>query len=326
MYGTQNLFSFAVVRSHNELLSVQEGWWATTQSAGRGSEIRRDARSVHKPRNAHEFRFNAVCCPQEAAAQLGIGLSVLKRVCRTIGLARWPYRKRQSLRNVVEQTKLYLNVRAVLWPVSSPCLSATFVRDRMCCCCLNVLSNLKSSCCAAAKTYVPETRLISQAALVDAASRRPSPIHVQWSATEMLSRSLLVLQDMDFASKDNVLRLLEKAATSLDGSTGAPNRKKKDPFGDRWQCRAPSGPGELWRANKPPIDPVLPADGCCRCGHCCAVLRGERSCTGTSAFAPAGEDLGPAFKRYRQAVFKLNYKINKLNAGKRGTAKVPPPT
>lgn len=49
---------------------------------------------------------------QEAAAQLGIGLSVLKRVCRTIGLARWPYRKRQSLRNVVEQTKLYLNVRA----------------------------------------------------------------------------------------------------------------------------------------------------------------------------------------------------------------------
>ncbi len=35
-----------------------------------------------------------------------------------------------------------------------------------------------------------------------------------------------------------------------------------------------------------------------------------------------GEDLGPAFKRYRQAVFKLNYKINKLNAAKRGAAKV----
>ena len=45
---------------------------------------------------------------QEAATHLGIGLSVLKRVCRTIGLARWPYRKRQSLRNVIEQTKLYL--------------------------------------------------------------------------------------------------------------------------------------------------------------------------------------------------------------------------
>ncbi len=61
---------------------------------------------------------------------------------------------------------------------------------------------------------------------------------------------------MDFASKDKVLRLLEQAAASLDGSTG--------------------------------------------------------------------EDLGPAFKRYRQAVFKLNYKINKLNAGKRGAAKVRP--
>ena len=61
-------------------------------------------------------------------------------------------------------------------------------------------------------------------------------------------------QDMDFTSKDKVLRLLEQAAASLDGSTG--------------------------------------------------------------------EDLGPAFKRYRQAVFKLNYKINKLNAAKRGAAKV----
>ena len=46
--------------------------------------------------------------PQEAAVNLGIGLSVLKRVCRTIGLARWPYRKRQSLRHVIEQTKTYL--------------------------------------------------------------------------------------------------------------------------------------------------------------------------------------------------------------------------
>lgn len=51
------------------------------------------------------------CTMQEAASQLGIGLSVLKRVCRAIGLARWPFRKRQSLRNVMEQTKLYLNVR-----------------------------------------------------------------------------------------------------------------------------------------------------------------------------------------------------------------------
>ena len=39
----------------------------------------------------------------------------------------------------------------------------------------------------------------------------------------------------------------------------------------------------------------------------------------------AGEDLGDAFKRYRQAVFKLNYKINKLNSGKKGGLKVGSP-
>lgn len=58
------------------------------------------------------------------------------------------------------------------------------------------------------------------------------------------------VQDIDFASKDKVMRLLDQAAASLDGSTG--------------------------------------------------------------------EDLGPAFKRYRQAVFKLNYKINKLKDNKKG--------
>ena len=31
----------------------------------------------------------------------------------------------------------------------------------------------------------------------------------------------------------------------------------------------------------------------------------------------AGEDLGDAFKRYRQAIFKLNYKLNKINSGKK---------
>lgn len=62
------------------------------------------------------------------------------------------------------------------------------------------------------------------------------------------------MQDIDFASKDKVMRLLDQAAASLNGSTG--------------------------------------------------------------------EDLGPAFKRYRQAVFKLNYKINKLKDGKKGGANV----
>lgn len=59
---------------------------------------------------------------------------MLKRVCRTIGLARWPYRKRQSLRNVVEQTKLYLNVSGCLHlpqPLSSRADPSLATRSRL---------------------------------------------------------------------------------------------------------------------------------------------------------------------------------------------------
>ena len=45
---------------------------------------------------------------QEAAKSLGLGLSVMKRVCRTLGLTRWPYTTRTSLRRVIERTELYL--------------------------------------------------------------------------------------------------------------------------------------------------------------------------------------------------------------------------
>ena len=44
---------------------------------------------------------------QEAAKQLGVGLSVLKRICRQKGLARWPFRTRQSLRGVIARTEEY---------------------------------------------------------------------------------------------------------------------------------------------------------------------------------------------------------------------------
>ena len=47
---------------------------------------------------------------QEAAQQLKIGLSVLKRICRQMGLARWPYRTRQSLRGVIAKTQEYYMV------------------------------------------------------------------------------------------------------------------------------------------------------------------------------------------------------------------------
>lgn len=48
---------------------------------------------------------------QTAAQELGVGLSVLKRICRQLGLARWPFRTRQSLRGVIAKTEQYL-VRA----------------------------------------------------------------------------------------------------------------------------------------------------------------------------------------------------------------------
>lgn len=44
----------------------------------------------------------------EAAKSLEVGLSVMKRVCRTLGLVRWPYRSRSSLRSVIEKTEMYL--------------------------------------------------------------------------------------------------------------------------------------------------------------------------------------------------------------------------
>ncbi len=48
------------------------------------------------------------CAIQEAAKSLDVGLSVMKRVCRTLGLARWPYRTRASLQSVIEKTEKYL--------------------------------------------------------------------------------------------------------------------------------------------------------------------------------------------------------------------------
>ena len=54
---------------------------------------------------------------QEAALKLKVGLSVLKRICRQMGLARWPFRTRQSLRGVIEKTREYYRVQASAWPL-----------------------------------------------------------------------------------------------------------------------------------------------------------------------------------------------------------------
>ena len=52
-------------------------------------------------------RFSALWL-QDAAKKLNLGLSVLKRLCRDIGLVRWPYRKRHSLANVISKTQRFL--------------------------------------------------------------------------------------------------------------------------------------------------------------------------------------------------------------------------
>lgn len=62
---------------------------------------------------------------QEAAQQLKVGLSVLKRICRQMGLARWPFRTRQSLRGVIAKTQeYYQGVSAGLALQPGTCMSS----------------------------------------------------------------------------------------------------------------------------------------------------------------------------------------------------------
>ena len=65
-----------------------------------------------------QFKLPHVCV-QEAAQQLKVGLSVLKRICRQMGLVRWPYRTRQSLRGVIAKTEQYYRVRDTSQPLGS---------------------------------------------------------------------------------------------------------------------------------------------------------------------------------------------------------------
>ena len=50
-----------------------------------------------------------LCHVQEAAAKLGLGITTLKRVCRSNGMTRWPFRKRNSLGRLIDRTKQVLN-------------------------------------------------------------------------------------------------------------------------------------------------------------------------------------------------------------------------
>ena len=66
---------------------------------------------------------------QEAAKSLEVGLSVMKRVCRTLGLVRWPYRSRSSLRSVIEKTEMYL----VMFVQSLSCVTSAMLVIPHCC-------------------------------------------------------------------------------------------------------------------------------------------------------------------------------------------------
>jgi hypothetical protein len=43
---------------------------------------------------------------EEAARRLGIGLTVLKRICRKFGVPRWPYRKLKSLDRLISNVEV----------------------------------------------------------------------------------------------------------------------------------------------------------------------------------------------------------------------------
>jgi hypothetical protein len=45
----------------------------------------------------------------DAARELGIGVTVLKKICRKHEIVRWPYRKRKSLSKLIECVKDYAN-------------------------------------------------------------------------------------------------------------------------------------------------------------------------------------------------------------------------
>ena len=51
---------------------------------------------------------------QQAAELLGLSAGSLKRVCRKLGLARWPFRVRKSLRAVIAKTEEFM-VRPVVF-------------------------------------------------------------------------------------------------------------------------------------------------------------------------------------------------------------------
>jgi hypothetical protein len=62
----------------------------------------RNAAEITKNELARHFHLRS----DEAATALGVGLTVLKRICRQHNIKRWPYRKIQSLERLIEHVQV----------------------------------------------------------------------------------------------------------------------------------------------------------------------------------------------------------------------------
>lgn len=51
---------------------------------------------------------------QEAADKLNIGVTTLKKLCRDLGLSRWPFRKNTSMERLLEKSKELCDVSGQL--------------------------------------------------------------------------------------------------------------------------------------------------------------------------------------------------------------------
>ncbi len=63
---------------------------------------------------------------EEAAKHLGIGLTVLKRLCRKFGVPRWPYRMRRSVERLIK------NVEVGVRPELGASVASCVLPDNVC--------------------------------------------------------------------------------------------------------------------------------------------------------------------------------------------------
>jgi hypothetical protein len=70
-------------------------------------QTRPDLVHVHVQADAVKCGTCTACALQQAAAELRVGVTTLKKVCRVNNIGRWPFRKRSSLNRLIEKTREY---------------------------------------------------------------------------------------------------------------------------------------------------------------------------------------------------------------------------